>query len=160
MTNERFDALFGGPPRKPETADTPARDGPRRSIQVVTEEIMLAWPATPTSDRLKEPLPGRRRGAELRRQRRILREGPFDDLWIQPAAGDAGGALGAALFGLAPAARQRRGAAPRRRPPCSGLVSRARVLGRPRSRRSSTADGRPDRELEGDEDLLATTSPS
>jgi carbamoyltransferase len=97
MTNRRFDALFGGPPRSPESDLQQRHMDLAASIQVVTEDVVL------------------RLGRDLHRQTgkrnlvlaggvalncvangRLLREGPFDNLWIQPAAGDAGGALGAA----------------------------------------------------------------
>ena len=69
------------------------------SIQAVTEEVDAAMGRElHPRDRDEEAGAGRRRGAQLRRQRRLLREGPFENIWIQPAAGDAGGALGAALF--------------------------------------------------------------
>jgi carbamoyltransferase len=99
MTNERFAELFGGPPRTSETEITrarwtwpsPSRRSPRRSC--------CAWPATPTArSRRAEPVPGGRRGAQLRGQRPPAARGAFENVWIQPAAGDAGGALGAALF--------------------------------------------------------------
>jgi carbamoyltransferase len=99
MTNRRFHELFGGPPRRPESNLEQRHMDLAASIQVVTEEIML------------------RIGRDLHRQTglknlvlaggvalncvangRLLREGPFESIWIQPAAGDAGGALGAALF--------------------------------------------------------------
>jgi carbamoyltransferase len=99
MTGRRFHDLFGGPPRKPETDLTQRHMDLAASIQAVTEEIML------------------RMGRDIHRQTgmrnlvlaggvalncvangRLLREGPFESIWIQPAAGDAGGALGAALF--------------------------------------------------------------
>jgi carbamoyltransferase len=99
MTNGRFDRLFGAPPRDPETAIEQRHMDMAASIQAVTEDAMLAM------------------GREVHRQTgmkrlvlaggvalncvangRLLREGPFEDIWIQPAAGDAGGALGAALF--------------------------------------------------------------
>jgi carbamoyltransferase len=99
MTNRRFHRLFGGPPRLPESNLEQRHMDLAASIQAVTEEIIL------------------RLGRDLHRQThmkhlvlaggvalncvangRLLREGPFDDIWIQPAAGDAGGALGAALF--------------------------------------------------------------
>jgi carbamoyltransferase len=97
MTNGRFDELFGGPPRDPESDIGQRHMDLAASIQAVTEDVMLAM------------------GRELFRETgmsrlvlaggvalncvgngRLLREGPFDDIWIQPAAGDAGGALGAA----------------------------------------------------------------
>ena len=98
MTNGKFDDLFGGPPRKPETLLTQRDMDLARSIQEVTEEVML---------RLVRNL-HRETGAEnlclaggvalnCVGNGRILREGPFKGLWIQPSAGDAGGAVGAAL---------------------------------------------------------------
>jgi carbamoyltransferase len=99
MTNERFDALFGGPPRSAEANLEQRHMDLAASIQSVTEEAML------------------RMGREVHRRTgqknlvlaggvalncvangRLSREGPFENIWIQPAAGDAGGALGAALF--------------------------------------------------------------
>jgi carbamoyltransferase len=99
MTNQRFHDLFGGPPRQPDTRLEQRHMDLAASIQKVTEEAML------------------RIGRELHRQTemknlvmaggvalncvangRLLREGPFENIWIQPAAGDAGGALGSALF--------------------------------------------------------------
>ena len=99
MTNQRFHDLFGGPPRQPDTKLEQRHMDMAASIQKVTEEVVL------------------RIGRELHRQTgmkdlvmaggvalncvangRLLREGPFENIWIQPAAGDAGGALGAALF--------------------------------------------------------------
>ena len=99
MTNGRFHRLFGGPPRHPETPIEQRHMDLAASIQAVTEEVML------------------RIGRDLHRRTgmknlvlaggvalncvangRLLREGPYEALWIQPAAGDAGGALGAALF--------------------------------------------------------------
>ncbi len=99
MTGRRFHDLFGGPPRQPETDLLQRHMDLAASIQSVTEDIMLAM------------------GRDIHRQTgmknlvlaggvalncvangRLLREGPFEAIWIQPAAGDAGGALGAALF--------------------------------------------------------------
>src|SRR5262249_32637788 len=99
MTNGRFHRLFGGPPRKPESMLEQRHMDLAASIQIVTEEVIL------------------RIGRHLHRRTglrhlvlaggvalncvangRLLREGPFESIWIQPAAGDAGGALGAALF--------------------------------------------------------------
>jgi carbamoyltransferase len=99
MTNGRFEQLFGGPPRDPESAIGQRHMDLAASIQAVTEDAMLSM------------------GREVFRQTgmrhlvmaggvalncvangRLLREGPFDDIWIQPAAGDAGGALGSAMF--------------------------------------------------------------
>jgi carbamoyltransferase len=99
MTNGRFDELFGGAARNPETDIEQRHMDLAASIQSVTEDAVLAI------------------GQELHRQTgqrrlvlaggvalncvangRLLREGPYEDIWIQPAAGDAGGALGAAMF--------------------------------------------------------------
>jgi carbamoyltransferase len=99
MTNERFARLFGGPPRAPEGKLTEREMDMARSIQAVTEEVMLRMA------RFAHELTGCEHlvlagGVALNcvGNGRLLREGPFARLWIQPAAGDAGGALGAALF--------------------------------------------------------------
>lgn len=100
MTNAAFDRLFGGPRRKPEAELTRRHMDIARSIQAVTEEVMLRLA------RHAHALTGARNlclagGVALNcvGNGRILREGPFEEIWIQPAAGDAGGALGAALLG-------------------------------------------------------------
>ncbi len=99
MTSRKFETLFGGPPRRPESPLTPREMDLAASIQVVTEEILLrmARHAHALTGQKKLCLAG---GVALNCVANgvILREGPFEDLWIQPAAGDAGGALGAALF--------------------------------------------------------------
>jgi carbamoyltransferase len=99
MTSHRFDELFGGPPRKPESPVTQREMDLAASIQEVTEEIMLrsARHVHRETGAKYLCLAG---GVALNcvGNGRILREGPFEDLWIQPAAGDAGGALGVALF--------------------------------------------------------------
>ncbi len=99
MTNRKFAKLFGGPPRKPEAPITQREMDLARSIQEITEEIMLklAWTAYKKTGMKNLCLAG---GVALNcvGNGRILREGPFDDIWIQPAAGDAGGALGCALY--------------------------------------------------------------
>ena len=98
MTSRRFHDLFGGPPRKAEGALTDREMDIAASIQQVTEEIMLRTIRTAhrqgKSDNLC--LAG---GVALNcvGNGRILRESPFENIWIQPAAGDAGGSLGAAL---------------------------------------------------------------
>jgi carbamoyltransferase len=98
MTSKAFDRLFGGPPRKPESPVTQREMDLAASIQAVTEEVVLRLGAHRASGTGRRPaLPGRRRGAELRRQRPAAARGPVHDIWVQPAAGDAGGALGAAL---------------------------------------------------------------
>ncbi len=99
MTSRAFDRLFGGPPRAPESKLTQREMDLARSVQDVTEEIMLhqaRYVRRQTGER-HLCLAG---GVALNcvANGKILREGIFDDLWIQPAAGDAGGALGAALF--------------------------------------------------------------
>jgi carbamoyltransferase len=98
MTNKRFNKLFGRPPRKPETKITQMDMDLARSIQVVTEEVMLK-----TVKHIYK-LTGQKNlclagGVALNcvANGRILKEGPFENVWIQPSAGDAGGALGAAL---------------------------------------------------------------
>ena len=98
MTNRKFDALFGGPPRAPESEISQREMDIARSIQVVTEEVVLKIARSVHKELGTEYLclAG---GVALNcvSNGRILREGPFKDIWIQPAAGDAGGALGAAL---------------------------------------------------------------
>ncbi len=100
MTNERFDGLFGGPPRKPESAITEREMDIAASIQEVTEEVVLRLGNTVHRELALDELclAG---GVALNcvANGRLLREGPFRDIWIQPAAGDAGGAVGAALAG-------------------------------------------------------------
>ena len=99
MTNARFSDLFGGPPRKAESPITQREMDMAASVQKVTEEIMLrcARYAAQATGLKNLVLAG---GVALNcvGNGRILREGPFENIWIQPAAGDAGGALGAALF--------------------------------------------------------------
>src|SRR2546422_1536283 len=98
MTNERFHALFGGPPRPPESLLRQQDMDLARSIQDVTEEIMVRLARTMQRETGADNLclAG---GVALNwvGNGKILRDGPFQDLWIQPAAGDAGGAVGAAL---------------------------------------------------------------
>jgi carbamoyltransferase len=103
MANERFHELLGGPPRRPETSLEQRHLDVARSIQVVTEEIMLklARHARELTGETNLCLAG---GVALNcvANGRILAEGIFERIWIQPAAGDAGGALGAALAAAAP----------------------------------------------------------
>ena len=98
MTNARFDALFDGPPRGAESELTQRHMDVARSIQDVTEDIVLKLARTVAAETgmKKLCLAG---GVALNcvANGRLLREGPFDELWIQPAAGDAGSAIGAAL---------------------------------------------------------------
>ena len=99
MTNAKFDELFGGPPRKSESEVSQREMDIAASIQKVTEEVVLRLCNTLHKETGAEYLclAG---GVALNcvANGRILREGPFKDIWIQPAAGDAGGALGAAAI--------------------------------------------------------------
>ena len=99
MTSKHMDRLFGRPPRKPESPVTQQDMDIARSIQAVTEEILMRMVRTVHQATGEENLclAG---GVALNcvANGKILREGPFKNIWIQPAAGDAGGALGAALF--------------------------------------------------------------
>jgi carbamoyltransferase len=99
MTSEKFHRLFGGPPRQAESRVTQREMDLAASVQAVTEEIMLR------SARHVHKLTGSRNlvlagGVALNcvGNGRILRDGPFENIWIQPAAGDAGGSLGVAQF--------------------------------------------------------------
>ncbi len=99
MTNRRFASLFGGPERKPESEITQREMDLAASIQVVTEEVMIKMA------RYARAITGRRNlclagGVALNcvANGKILGERIFDNIWIQPASGDAGGALGAALY--------------------------------------------------------------
>ena len=98
MTSNHLDKLFDGPPRKPESPITEREMDIASSIQAVTEEIMLKMANQVYKETRQKDLclAG---GVALNcvSNGRILREGPFENIWIQPAAGDAGGALGAAL---------------------------------------------------------------
>ena len=98
MTNERFDALFGGPPRKPESQLTQREMDLAASVQDVTEEVVikLAKGIAKSSGQKNLCLAG---GVALNcvANGKLLRERVFERIWIQPAAGDAGGAVGAAL---------------------------------------------------------------
>jgi len=98
MTNSRFSKLFGGPPRKPETEITQREMDIAASIQSVTEDVVMKMVQHVHKETGQKYL-CMAGGVALNcvANGRILREGPFEDLWIQPAAGDAGGAVGAAL---------------------------------------------------------------
>jgi carbamoyltransferase len=98
MTSEKFHALFGGPPRAPESKLTQKEMDLARSIQVVTEEIVLRLGRT-LHHELGVDYLCLAGGVALNcvANGRLLREGPFKDIWIQAAAGDAGGALGGVL---------------------------------------------------------------
>ena len=99
MTNDRFASLFGGPPRTGESEITKREMDMARSIQVVTEEVMMKLVrfAHATTGKRNLCLAG---GVALNcvANGKIVASKMFDDLWIQPAAGDAGGAMGAALY--------------------------------------------------------------
>ena len=99
MTSSRFDKLFGGPPRKAESPLSQREMDLAASIQSVTEEIVMRIARHVHRETGQERLclAG---GVALNcvANGRLLREGPFEEIWIQPAAGDAGGALGTALF--------------------------------------------------------------
>lgn len=99
MTSRRFDTLFGGPPRQPEALITEREMDIAASIQAVTEEAMLRAARYVHAETGMPNLCLAGGGAlNCAGNGRVLREGPFDNVWIQPAAGDAGGALGVALF--------------------------------------------------------------
>ncbi len=98
MTSKHFDLLFGAPPRKPETQISQKEMDLARSIQAVTEEVLLKMVTHihKTTDNDYLCLAG---GVALNcvANGELLRKSPFKDIWIQPAAGDAGGAIGCAL---------------------------------------------------------------
>ncbi len=99
MTNDRFDALFDGPARDPEGPITPRERDLARSIQEVVEQAVLgtARTARQLTGEQNVVLAG---GVALNcvANGRLRREGPFEEVWVQPAAGDAGSALGCALW--------------------------------------------------------------
>lgn len=99
MTGGRFDELFGGPPRRPDSNIEQRHKDLAASVQKVTEEIVLRLgrDVHRRTGKQRLVLAG---GVALNcvANAALLRDGPFDDVWIQPAAGDAGGALGAAWF--------------------------------------------------------------
>ncbi|MGI9043873.1 MAG: carbamoyltransferase family protein [Gemmatimonadaceae bacterium] len=99
MTSAAFDDLFGGPPREPESPLTQREMDLARSVQDVCEEVVLRMARTAHRETGSRSLclAG---GVALNAvaNGRVMREAPFDRIWIQPAAGDAGGALGAALL--------------------------------------------------------------
>ena len=99
MTSRKFERLFGGPPRDPDSPITQREMDMAASVQHVTEEIILRM-ARHVYDETGMRHLCLAGGVALNcvANGRVLREGPFDDIWIQPAAGDAGGALGVALF--------------------------------------------------------------
>lgn len=99
MVGSKFEKLFGGPTRKPESPLTQREMDIAASIQAVTEEVMLrAAKYVHSQTAMKNLVLAGGVALNCVGNGRILREGPFENIWIQPAAGDAGGALGAALF--------------------------------------------------------------
>ena len=114
MTNRRFAALFGGPERRGETKISQREMDLARSVQVVTEEVMMKM------SRHVQQETGKRNlvlagGVALNcvANGKLLRDGPFENLWIQPCAGDGGNALGAALFAWHQLLKKPRTASPR-----------------------------------------------
>jgi carbamoyltransferase len=98
MTNAAFDKVFDGPPRRPESKITQREMDLARSIQVITEEAMLKMAGFVHRETgMKRLCMAGGVALNCVANGRLLREGPFEDIWIQPAAGDAGGALGIAL---------------------------------------------------------------
>ena len=99
MTNSKFHTLFGAPPRKPESKITQKEMDLARSVQEVTEEIVIKI-AKHIKKETKMKFLCLAGGVALNcvANGKILRSGIFDDIWIQPAAGDAGGAMGCAFF--------------------------------------------------------------
>ncbi len=99
MTNDRFSNLFGGPPRSPESNVTQKEMDLARSIQVVTEEIVLKLAKTIHHETgMKNLCMAGGVALNCVANGQLHRNGPFENIWIQPAAGDAGGALGAAYI--------------------------------------------------------------
>ena len=125
MTNERFDELFGGAPREPESMITRREMDMAASIQEVTEEAVLALAAHAREITGKNSI-ALAGGVALNcvANGRLQKSGLFERVWIQPAAGDAGGALGAALL-----ASHRRFGAPRTIPADGADSQRGSYLG-------------------------------
>ena len=99
MTNSKFHKLFGGSPRKPESKLTQKEMDLARSIQEVTEEIVMKMAKYVRNETgMKHLCLAGGVALNCVANGKLLRSGIFDDIWIQPAAGDAGGAVGCALF--------------------------------------------------------------
>jgi carbamoyltransferase len=99
MTSRAFDELFGAPPRKPESMLEQRHMDLAASVQKVTEEIMLRMAQeVHRQTRMKNLVLAGGVALNCVANGRLLREGPFENIWIQPAAGDAGGSIGAATF--------------------------------------------------------------
>ena len=115
MTNKRFASLFGGPERKPESKMTQREMDLAASVQVVTEEIMLKIARHVHSETgTKHLCIAGGVGLNCVSNGRLMRESPFEDIFIQPCAGDGGNALGAALFAWHQLLGNERAADPRR----------------------------------------------
>ncbi|MCP5352877.1 MAG: carbamoyltransferase [Chromatiales bacterium] len=98
MTNKHFDEVFGGPARKPESPLTQREMDLAASVQVVTEEIVIKLARNIAKETgLKNLCLAGGVALNCVANGKLLRDGSFENIWIQPAAGDAGGALGAAL---------------------------------------------------------------
>jgi len=98
MTNSAFDRVFGDRPRRPESKITQREMDLARSIQVITEEVMLKMTAHVHKETgMKKLCMAGGVALNCVANGRVLREAKFEDIWIQPAAGDAGGAIGIAL---------------------------------------------------------------
>jgi len=99
MTNRRFDAVFGGPPRREGEALEQRHMDLAASVQAVTEEVVLRLTRSLAAE-FKLPNLCLAGGVALNcvANGRVVRDGAFENVWVQPAAGDAGGALGAALI--------------------------------------------------------------
>jgi carbamoyltransferase len=161
MTSTRFEHLFDGPPRRPGAPITRRECDLARSIQEVTEEIVLrmADHAHQLTGEDRAVLGG---GVALNcvANGRLLREGPFEEVWVQPAAGDAGSALGCALWAWHDALERERPARGGRdsmrgallgpTPSSGGVSSQLTARGRPHERLSD-----PDRRAERLAELLA-----
>src|SRR5262249_45204183 len=100
MTNRKFDALFGGPPRKAEAELTQRDMDLAASVQAVIEDVVLKL-TRGLAEEYRIPNLCLAGGVALNcvANGEVLRDGRFKNIWVQPAAGDAGGALGAALAG-------------------------------------------------------------
>jgi carbamoyltransferase len=101
MTNEKFDRLFAGPPRNPEDRVSQREMDLAASVQAVTEEVVLRLTRTLAEEaEVKNLCMAGGVALNCVANGKILRDGLFDNIWVQPAAGDAGGALGAALTAM------------------------------------------------------------
>ena len=113
MTSPKFEALFGGPPRKPEERLTQREMDLAASLQAVTEEVMLRLTRAAVAETgIRDLCLAGGVALNCVANGKILRDGAVKGLWIQPAAGDAGGALGAALAAYHMFQKQPRSAAP------------------------------------------------